>query len=334
MPVYKALNQQFFNLNQYSLVPIRMEDRYDIMRWRNDQIYHLRQNKPLTKEDQDRYFEEVVAKLFEKENPSQILFSFLEGENCIGYGGLVHINWFDKNAEISFIMATELEKDHFSTLWNCYLSLIEKVAFDDLQLHKVFLYAFDLRPHLYPAIELAGFKKEAVLKEHCLFEGRYLDVVIHAKWNREIFLRKASKDDLQITFDWAANSEVRRFALKTSLISFEEHSKWFIGKVLDPSCIYLIAEFNGRSVGSIRFDISGEGKALISYLLDPSYFGLGLGTKLLEEGIAFCRNDCRIKELIGMVMRQNKASIRVFEKLGFQVDSESADLLTYKLNIT
>ena len=76
------------------------------MRWRNEQMYHLRQSKPLTEADQDRYFDEVVSQLFDQEQPEQILFSFLEGEKCIGYGGLVHINWGDRNAEVSFIMDT------------------------------------------------------------------------------------------------------------------------------------------------------------------------------------------------------------------------------------
>ena len=39
---------------QYKIVPIRYEDRFDIMKWRNEQMYHLRQSKPLTEEDQER----------------------------------------------------------------------------------------------------------------------------------------------------------------------------------------------------------------------------------------------------------------------------------------
>ncbi len=43
------------------------------------------------------------------------------------------------------------------------------------------MYAFDLRPHLYEAIEKAGFIRDAVLKEHCFFQGKYKDVIIHSK---------------------------------------------------------------------------------------------------------------------------------------------------------
>ena len=67
--------------------------------------------KKLTVEDQDAYFENIISTLFDQEQPKQILFSFLKDNKFIGYGGLVHINWIDKNAEISFLMNTEEEKN-------------------------------------------------------------------------------------------------------------------------------------------------------------------------------------------------------------------------------
>jgi RimJ/RimL family protein N-acetyltransferase len=183
---YKALNNRVFTFGNLSLVPIRFEDRYELMKWRNEQIYHLRQTKPLTKSDQDNYFEKTVAKLFDQDQPNQILFSFLEDNICIGYGGLVHINWIDKNAEISFIMKTELEKDNFAKYWSNYLKLIEIVAFEELNFHKIFTYAFDLRPHLYPIFENAGFQKEAELIDHKKFDDKYINVIIHSKLNPNV----------------------------------------------------------------------------------------------------------------------------------------------------
>ena len=129
---YKVLKTQNYAAGEYSIVPIRMEDRYLIMQWRNEQIYHLRQSKPLTEQEQDNYFNTVVAGLFEQIQPDQILFSYLEGEKCIGYGGLVHINWIDKNAEISFIINSDLENTFFDLHWTNFLKLI--VA--NLELHQ------------------------------------------------------------------------------------------------------------------------------------------------------------------------------------------------------
>ena len=71
---YKSLSNQIFQKDSYKIVPIRFEDKMAIMKWRNEQIYHLRQSKLLTLKDQEDYFNKIVAPLFEKEKPNQILF--------------------------------------------------------------------------------------------------------------------------------------------------------------------------------------------------------------------------------------------------------------------
>ena len=80
-------------------------------------------------------------------------------------------------------MNTKLEKESFQIHWNNYLSLIEKVGFEELKMHKLYVYAFDLRPHLYTALEESNYFKDAVLNQHSFFENKYLDVVIYSKIN-------------------------------------------------------------------------------------------------------------------------------------------------------
>ena len=183
---YRCLRKQEYTLGDFAIVPLRYEDRFSIMEWRNEQIYHLRQARPLTEEDQQRYFDTVVARLFDQPKPDQLLFSFLEKGICIGYGGLVHINWIDRNAEVSFIMDTRLEKEHFAEHWSTWLTMLKEMSFSDLNLHKIYTYAFDLRPHLYTMLEANGFVREATLKDHCFFEGGFKDVVIHSFINDQV----------------------------------------------------------------------------------------------------------------------------------------------------
>jgi RimJ/RimL family protein N-acetyltransferase len=185
MNYYKALTINEISSRKLKIVPIRFEDRFLIMKWRNEQIYHLRQNTHLSENDQNNYFENIIGKLFKDLRPSQILFSFLENEKCIGYGGLVHINWNDKNAELSFIMDTSLEKENFFKYWTEFISLIEKVIFDDLNFKKTFVYAFDLRPQLYEVLKSSGFVQEARLKKHCLHLENFIDVLIYSKFINE-----------------------------------------------------------------------------------------------------------------------------------------------------
>ena len=329
MGTYRVLNQQIITDGEYSLVPIRYEDRWRIMQWRNEQIYHLRQAKPLTEEQQEYYFTNVIANLFDKEQPDQILFSYLKNGECIGYGGLVHINWTDKNAEISFIINTVLEKEEFDFHWRKYLTLLEQIAFNDLAFHKIYTYAFNLRPHLYNAIEKAGFVYEATLKEDCLFEGKYIDSIIHSKIN-QTRLRSINKDDLGITYEWAKNKNIRRFFIDSNPIPYETHKGWFEKKLFDEKCIYLIFENTlNIPMGSVRVDIE-EGEGEISYLLDEKFQGRGLGKILLRQLEDYLiANDEKINTLIGKVLKGNISSITVFRGLNYR-EFEKEDYFLFK----
>ena len=329
MNSYSVLNKQIYRLGKYSLVPIRMDDRHVIRKWRNEQIYHLRQKKPLTEEDQDRYFSEVVQSLFEQDQPKQLLFSLLENDFCIGYGGLVHINWIDRHAEVSFIMDTSLELDYFDFHWRNYLQLLDQVAFEELDLHKLFTYAFDVRRQLYGILESVGFQLDARLKEHCLIDGMYKDVLIHSKFGAFLRLRKITDSDLEQTFEWANNPLVRKYSFNTSPIDFDSHLTWFQENLKKQSCKYFILEIDGDAVGSIRFDIEKEGKAKISYLIAPGSTGKGLGTYILDRGIQLLGKEGKdIYEAYGLVLVQNESSIRIFEKLGFIRSNE--DEMTFR----
>ncbi|MDA9811366.1 GNAT family N-acetyltransferase [Flavobacteriaceae bacterium] len=182
---YRCLIQNDFGKESFRIIPIRYSDRFEIMKWRNDQLYHLRQKKILTKKDQNIYFKNSVLDLFNSKEPDQLLFSFLKNGNLIGYGGLVHINWFDKNAEISFVMDTKLENKFFEANWLIFLELIESLGFNELMFKKLYVYAFDLRPYLYPILEKRNFINEARLHKHVFINKEFKDVVFYSKFNKD-----------------------------------------------------------------------------------------------------------------------------------------------------
>lgn len=178
---YSCLQKNEVSYREFKLIPIRYEDRIKIMQWRNEQLYHLRQKEPLTEEQQDRYFQMEVANLFHQKEPKQLLFSFLKDKILVGYGGLVHIDWNNKNAEISFVMDTSLEIGYFKNYWSIYLTLIEKVAFQELELNKIYIYSYDLRKQLYEVTDENNYLIEAKLKHHAFIDGNFIDVKIHSK---------------------------------------------------------------------------------------------------------------------------------------------------------
>lgn len=320
---YSCLGAQIFSYDKYSIVPIRDEDKLAIMQWRNEQIYHLRQAQPLNAEQQEWYFSNVVARLFEQDKPNQLLFSYLENNTCIGYGGLVHINWIDKHAEISFIMNTALEKEFFEFHWQTYLSLIEKAAFEDLNLHKIYTYAFNVRPHLYKAIEKSNYRQEARLPGHCLFQGKYIDVLIHSKFN-PINIRKANENDLMLYFEWTNDEEVRKQSFNSEPIAFENHEKWFHKKIADANCLMLIFEDAQQvPIGQVRFENNEEERtSIIGISLDAYYRGKKLASKIVELAAVYFFKEHHNFTIQAYIKAENIGSIGAFSKAGFVFDKD------------
>jgi UDP-2,4-diacetamido-2,4,6-trideoxy-beta-L-altropyranose hydrolase len=134
-------------------------------------------------------------------------------------------------------------------------------------------------------------------------------------------IRCASPKDVDLTFKWATNPDIRRYSFQKHQITKSEHTNWFLAKVNDSDCHYLIMEYNNVPIGSIRFDICGS-EAVISYLLDPAYQRQGFGLIILKKGIEwlltlYLSNGKLISVISGAVLRMNISSIKTFERLGF-----------------
>lgn len=320
MTNYIALRKNIFVFGKYKLVPIRHEDRHKIMKWRNEQMYHLRQSQKLTREKQDKYFEEVISELFDQDKPDQILFSYLENENCIGYGGLVHINWIDRNAEISFIMATELEKECFQFHWQKYLGLIEQAAFKTLGLHKIYTYAFDLRPQLYQAVEGLNYNREAILRRHTHFGGKYIDIVIHSKFSPYV-LRPIKKEDEKIIYNWVNDSDTRLNSFNSDPVSFKDHTSWYQTKLNNPSVDYYMCYYQEIKSGIVRFDLK-KNISVIGINISPEQRGKGLSSVFLNLSIISHLQKYKSQTILAYIKPENEASKRAFKKAGFSSFSE------------
>jgi len=334
MPKYICLQRQEQHIGDYSIVPLRYEDRFSIMKWRNEQIYHLRQARPLTEDDQQRYFDNVVSKLYDNPKPDQILFSYLEKGVCIGYGGLVHINWIDHNGEISFIMDTQLEKEHFAEHWSNYLTMLKAVAFDDLGLHKIYTYAFDLRPHLYTMLEANGYKREATLKEHCLFNGEYKDVVLHSLWNDRYEVINYVDCTREQNLDILAlrnRADVRSWMVNPEVISENNHFKFVESLKGNPNRLYYAIYKNGLLVGTYNLANEGEGVWERGIIANPSTQGTGQTEKWERQILSSL--PLEIKAVSAKVKQDNLRSIKYHEKLGYIEQSRDNEYIYYILRL-
>lgn len=172
-------HKKAWEAEEYLLVPLREEDILLIKQWRNDQIDVLRQKNPLTDEDQKKYYHTVLCPLFGAKRPEQILFSLLLNGRCIGYGGLVHIDWSKGQAEVSFLVDSERARDAraYGRDFRVFLSVIKGIAFDELHLAKLVTETYDSRPIYISILEENGFVVERWEKHSREIKGRFVDSI-------------------------------------------------------------------------------------------------------------------------------------------------------------
>jgi len=164
----------------YELTSIRTEDAETIMKWRNEQMSALRQSAPLTPSEQKNYFDNVVKPSLSQKQPNLILLRFTFENSLIGYGGLVHIDWENQRAEVSFLLDTERGKDTFQYGRDCsvFLNLLMRCAFDTLDLNKIYTYSYSHRSFHVNAVEASGFRRDGVLRQDTKVNGEWVNAVI------------------------------------------------------------------------------------------------------------------------------------------------------------
>lgn len=148
---------------------------------------------------------------------------------------------------------------------------------------------------------------------------RFLRLFKQLKCENEVIIKRATEHNLNETFKWAKNSSIRKFFFNKKPITFEDHKKWFLRKIIEENCFYYIAFDGDKALGSIRFDIIKD-KAEVSYLIDPKFQGNGFGTILLKNGLELFNKDSKlpVKTIIAEVLIENSGSVNVFKKLGYK----------------
>jgi len=310
---YKILSKNSFSFKEYRLIPIREEDKYIILKWRNEQIFHLRQKTPLQKEDQDEYFKSTINPLFNQLKPNQILFSFLRKEKIIGYGGLVHIKWDKKEAEISFLIDTKLQDENFEKFWSVFLNLIEEVAFSNLELSKIFTYSFDIRPKLYKVLKKQSYLFEHQIKKAIKKDGKWLNALIHSKYREKISYRDACFSDSKLLFDWINDMSTRNNSLNKQSIKWEDHIKWFNLKLENKEDCKIFIFSQNFPVGVLRLDRISQGFK-ISFSVDKDFRGKGIGFRMVNRIV----NDFSDLNFYAEVVKGNKNSKKIFVKNHFK----------------
>ena len=134
----------------------------------------------------------------------------------------------------------------------------------------------------------------------------------------QIIVRRAGLADCDAMLVWRNAEETRRYIFDSAPIALESHRTWFRKALESPDHVLLIGEMEGKPVGVLRYDLSGE-EALISVYLVPGGQGKGVGTQLIRCGSVWLKeHQPRIKVVNAEILSVNVASLRAFEQAGYR----------------
>ena len=179
---YVCLTKNNYTFKNYQLIPIRIQDAESIRKWRNEQINFLRQEKIISSNEQQQYFEKIITPSYNQQIPNLILFSFLENSNLIGYGGLVNIDWNNKISEISFLIETIRSKNSilYENDFSIFLNFIKKIACNELKFKELFTETYDIRPEHISILEKNKFKILKRKNNVKIIEEKPVNILFHS----------------------------------------------------------------------------------------------------------------------------------------------------------
>ena len=147
--------------------------------------------------------------------------------------------------------------------------------------------------------------------------------------NETIKLRALEPEDLEFLYHWENNMQLwstgsamipySRFALKQYIESQPEDL--YVSKQLR---LMIDLRTESKTIGTLDlFDFDPHhGRAGIGILIDPDYQSKSLGSQALELFIQYAFNFLKLKQIYCNVAEDNKNSLALFQKQGFQISGK------------
>jgi spore coat polysaccharide biosynthesis predicted glycosyltransferase SpsG/RimJ/RimL family protein N-acetyltransferase len=166
-------------------------------------------------------------------------------------------------------------------------------------------------PVLRALLSDSGARKALADKARTTVDGRGADRILDAM-GFDPTVRAATESDAALLLEWRNDPETRRWSRSTDPVSPVDHKAWLSRVLADAGRRLLVAEHEGRPVGTVRFDREGEAWE-VSITVAPSARGRKLAVPMLLAaeralGPAVIRAN---------VHSDNAASLALFRRAGY-----------------
>ncbi len=132
------------------------------------------------------------------------------------------------------------------------------------------------------------------------------------------YLRAATPEDCRNLWEQVNEPEMRSLAQNPAHVPWEEHQRWYATRLTSALPFWIIEVDNKKFAGYIRFEKNSESAVRLSVLLAREYRGQGLGSRLLSVACHLFWEAFPSIDIEALVLEDNIASQRMFNKVGFR----------------
>jgi len=152
--------------------------------------------------------------------------------------------------------------------------------------------------------------------------------------NAKVCLEKISFSDIEFLWYLRNQPGVYKYSRRKRIVSWKEHVSWILPIILGESNKELFIIKNSQvPIGQIRFDYRNKNDAEISISIYNKFQAKGLAKEALSLAIKKIKNRKRIEKLTAEINKKNLSSIKLFEKLEFELKNKKDKWLIYERKI-
>lgn len=175
--------------------------------------------------------------------------------------------------------------------------------------------------HLRALLETPGLLQLISRRGLEAVDGFGIHRVLRAIRSSPIAVRKATQADSGRLFNWRNHPSIRAVSRNSDPIEESTHEAWLNAVLSDPDRVLLIGEYQGESIGVVRFDGRSD-EAEVSVYLVPGHQGEGFGSDLLlaaEQWLSEHRPN--VSSIKAEVLGSNQPGHRLFRTCGYETRS-------------
>lgn len=139
-----------------------------------------------------------------------------------------------------------------------------------------------------------------------------------------IYLRELTESDANEAYcNWLNDPIVNKY-LETRKATIEDLKQYIRLKKESPNCLFfgIFLKENDKHIGNVKLEpIDFERKTSYFGILigEKEQWGKGIGTEATRLAVDYAFNVLNLKEVMLGVIAENKAAIRAYEKVGFEI---------------